>query len=134
MKALNNFLEKANLFKVFIAGWLFTGGFIFLLFYLFSTVESKIDGIKSLVLGSLCGIPFGLMFMLMISMMRKSQKFWDYAKEVEELIEKTESKSGLESIFDNEFQTLRNLSQGGPHTFELNKQYQTMKTKHKYVK
>lgn len=133
MKALNNFLEKANLFKVFLFGYIFTGGFVFLLFYLFSTIEANIDFQKSLGIGALCGFPFGLMFLLMISMMRKSQKFWDYAKEVESIIEKAETKSELESIYMNEFQTLRNLAQGMPHAQELTKQYTVLQTKHKYV-
>lgn len=134
MKRLNDFLDNSNLFKVFIFGWLFTGGFTFLLFYLFSTIEANIDFQKSLGIGALCGIPFGLMFMLMISMMRKSQKFWDYAKVIEELIEKSETKTELESIYLNEFQTLVKLAQGRPHASELTKQYSVLQTKHKYVK
>lgn len=134
MKAINNFLDKANLLKVFIAGWIFTGGFTFLLFALFSTVEAQINIQKSLSIGALCGIPFGLMFMLMISMMRKSTKFWDYSKIVEELIDKAETKDELGSVYKGEFQTLRELAQGGPHLSELTRQYTIMQTKYKYAK
>jgi hypothetical protein len=36
MKRLNNFLDKAPLWQVFIFGWLFAGCFTFLLFQFFS--------------------------------------------------------------------------------------------------
>jgi hypothetical protein len=79
---MNNFLNKAHLFKVFIAGWIFT---VILFIFLFFLFESKIDG---WIFGAIAGVPFGIMFMLMISLQRKSSKFWDYSKVVEELIDK----------------------------------------------
>ena len=75
MKALNNFLDKASLFKVFIFGWIFTGGFTFLIFTFFSHAElTVIDLHRSVKIGILSGIPFGVMFMLMISTLRKDGK------------------------------------------------------------
>jgi hypothetical protein len=139
MKRLNNFLDKAPLWQVYIFGWFFAGSLFASLFYGLQLIgatspELLITGINCIKIGAITGILFGLMIMLMVSMMRKSQKFWDYAKVVEELIDKEETQTGLNSIFNNEFQSLRKLSQGGPHIHELNKQYQTMKIKYKYVK
>lgn len=90
--------------------------------------------ITSLKFASLMAIPFTLMAMLMVSMSNKSEKFWDYSKEVHALIDKAETQEELGSIYKNEFQTLRNLAQGGPHATELTKQYTILQTKYKYVK
>lgn len=90
--------------------------------------------VTSLKFASLMAIPFTLMTMLMVSMSNKSEKFWDYSKEVQALIDKAETKEELGSIYKNEFQTLRDLAQGGPHGTELTKQYTILQTKYKYVK
>jgi hypothetical protein len=80
------------------------------------------------------GIPFGLMTMLMASMSRKSNKFWNYAEEVEALIDVAETKDELGSIYKGEFQSLIELAQGGPHQYELKRQYAIIQTKYKYAK
>jgi hypothetical protein len=134
MKKLNNFLDKAPLWQVFIFGWLFTGAFTFLFFFLFSTIEAQLNLAKSAGIGSMMGLPFGLMVMLMTSMTRKSTKFWDFAKEVETLIEAAETKESLQSIFDNEFQDLQKLQMGHPHGSKLKELYAILKTKYKYAK
>jgi hypothetical protein len=90
--------------------------------------------IVNLKIGATTGILFGLMFMLMISITRKSSKFWDYSKEVESLIGKAETKEELDSIYKGEFQSLRELAQGGPHLSELTRQYTIIQTKYKYAK
>lgn len=90
--------------------------------------------ITSLKFASLMAIPFTLMAMLMVSMSNKSEKFWDYSKEVHSLIDKAETKEELGSIYKNEFQTLKDLAQGGAHLPELTKQYTILQTKYKYVK
>jgi hypothetical protein len=134
MKALNNFLDKAPLWQVYIFGWLFSGALFASLFYLLpSTPELDLSGIKCLKVGALSGLLFGLMVMSMVSMMRKSSEFWTYAEVVEAAIEKANTKEELEAIFENDFQTLRKMGQGRPHIQELTKLYHIMKTKHKYV-
>ena len=90
--------------------------------------------VTSLKFASLMAIPFTLMAMLTVSMSNKSEKFWEYSKEVQALIDKAETKEELGSIYKNEFQTLRDLAQGGPHGTELMKQYTILQTKYKYVK
>lgn len=139
MKHLNNFLEKAPLWQVYIALWFLTGSFIGVMFYGFQYIgatspELDISGIKCITLGVMSGLLFGLMFTLMLSMMRKSQIFWDYAKVVEVLIENANTKDELESIFKMEFKNLRRKCQGGLQIPELNRLYTIMKTKYKYIK
>jgi hypothetical protein len=90
--------------------------------------------VTSLKFASLMAIPFTAMALLMTSMSNKSQKFWDYSKEVQALIDKAETQEELGSIYKNEFQTLKDLAQGGPHGTELTKQYTILQTKYKYVK
>lgn len=135
MKTINTFFEKAPLWQVYIFGWLFTAGFTFLLFQFFPDgTESVRNWITNLKIGALMGLPFGLMMFLMASMARKSTKFWDYAKEVEALIDSAETKDELGSIYKGEFQSLIELAQGGPHQSELKRQYTIMQTKYKYAK
>jgi hypothetical protein len=135
MKRINTFFDKAPLWKVFIFGWLFTGGFTFLLFQFFPDGRELVrDPFVNLKIGGLMGLPFGLMVALMASMGRKSQKFWDYAKEVEALIDDAETQEKLQSIADNEFQTLVNLQMGHPHGTELHRLWAILKTKYKYAK
>lgn len=90
--------------------------------------------VTSLKFAGLMAIPFTAMAMAMTNMSNKSQKFWDYSKEVQALIDKAETQEELGSIYKNEFQTLRDLAQGGAHLPELTKQYTIMQTKYKYVK
>jgi hypothetical protein len=139
MKHLNNFLEKAPLWQVYIAGWFLTGSFIAAMFYGFEYIgatrpEWNISGINCIKMGMMSGLPFGLMFTLSVSIMRKSQIFWDYAKVVENLIENANTKDEIESIFKMEFQNLRIKCLGGPQIPELNRLYTIMKTKCKYIK
>ena len=138
MKKLERFLDKAPTWQIYIFGWIFTGTFIGLLFYGFSFIDEtrpdiEITAKKCVLLGVTAGAIFGLMFMLMISMMRKSQIFWNYSKEVEKLIVEAATKEKLEAIFENEFQELRKKCQGGPQIPELNRLHTIMKTKYKYV-
>lgn len=135
MKTINTFFDKAPLWQIYIFGWLFSGGFTFLLFQFFPDgTELVRNTIVNLKIGGLMGLIFGLMFILMISISRKSTKFWDYAKEVEALIDGAETQEKLQSIADNEFQTLVNLQQGHPHGTELHRLWAILKTKYKYAK
>lgn len=87
IKSLNNFLEKAHLFKVYVFFYFFSVVFTALIFYLLDmTVETKVfrETFSYLKLGAAVGVIFSLMFTLMISMQRKSVIFWDYLKFIEE--------------------------------------------------
>jgi membrane protein DedA with SNARE-associated domain len=138
MKTLENFFEKTHLLKVFLFGWILFGGMIASIFYgLFITdairPELNFTGIACVQIGLMLGLVFGAMIAFFVGQMRKSQEFWDHAKRVESLIDKAESKSALESIRKWEFESLREMSQGGPHNTELYRLHAIMQTKHKYV-
>ena len=134
MKAINIFFEKAALWKVYIVGWFFTGLFMASMFYFLpGSPELDMSLGNCLKVGALSGLVFGGMMTAMVSMMRKSSNFWDFAHEVEAKVEAANTKVELESIFDNEFQELRKMSMGRPHSQELTKLYHIMKTKHKYL-
>ena len=138
MKRLNDFFEKAPLWQIFIFGWIFLGGFVAILFYGSQFIidpnnQLVFSGIQCIKIGAAGGLLFGLMFVLMVSMTRKSIIFWEYSKEVEALIDGAATRKELVSIFENEFQDLRKKCQGGPQIPELNRLYTVMKTKIKYV-
>lgn len=106
MKSLNNFLEKAHLFKVYVFFYFLSVVFTALIFYLLDmTVETKIfrETLSYFKLGAAMGIIFSLMFTLMVSMQRKSIEFWDYAKFLEKEIEKASTKEQLQHIWHNEY-------------------------------
>jgi hypothetical protein len=134
MKTLNNFLDKASLFIVYLVGWFISGLFTFLLFYLFSESTANIGAVTSAKIGALTGLLFGLMWTLMISMHRKSNKFWDYSKEVTRLINDAKTVADTQSIYMNEFQSLVNLAMGRPHTTELTRLYAILQTKYQIFK
>ena len=135
MKTINTFLDKAPLWQIFIFGWLFAGTFIFILFQFFPDgTELPRNWFVNFKIGFFMGILFGLITVLMTSMIRKSQKFWDYSKEVQILIDAAETKDELGSIYKGEFQSLIGLAQGAPHQYELKRQYAIIQTKYKYAK
>ena len=140
MKKLNDFIDKAPLWQVWIFGWCLSATIMFLMFWGFDAGFSVVDGTKvhpTLVyvkIGAASGVLFGLMVMLTVSMMRSSQKFWDRAKEVEASINQASTKEALQKVFDEDFQELRKLSAGGPHHSELTRLHTIMKTKYQYVK
>jgi hypothetical protein len=135
MKKLNNFLDKAPLWQVFIFGWLFSGCCTFLLFQFFPDgTEIPRNWFVNVKIGLSMGLIFGLMFILMTSMSRKSDKFWNYADEVKVLIDEAETKESLQLILDSEFQTLIKLQQGHPHNYKVKELYTELKTKYKYIK
>lgn len=128
--------EKANLLTVFLitgaASYLMSLGIWYSLAITDTTNKLTIHGI--LVISSIFGVIGGLLFLTTISEIRKSTKFWDYAKVVEKQIDSADSKELLDYIHKGEFEILRGLCQGGPQTTELNRLYTIMKTKYKYVK
>ena len=138
MKTIENLFEKTHLFKVFLFGCILFGAIIASIFYgLFITdairPELNFTGIACIQIGLILGLLFGAIIVLFVGQMRKSQEFWDYAKVVEEKIENAETKSALNSIRRYEFESLREMSLGGPHNTELYRLHAIMQTKYKFV-
>ncbi len=128
---LNYFFDKMSLWYVFLIGIVFFGIFAsFILYFNFkdlSIINKLIE----------CGFAIGTLLSAMltstISMARASDKFWKAAGELEKLIIATNNKVELTALFNNEFQQLRKLSMGNPHTLELSKLYYTLTTKIKFI-
>jgi len=137
MKTLNNFFEKTHLFKVWLITYpvliLFISGLVYGLDYI--TGENTFTGnFMYLKFGALMGIVFSLVFVLMISMTRKSVIFWDYAKYFEELVDKVDTKEELERIWYNEYNELVTKCQGGSQIGEVKRLKAIIETKYKYIK
>jgi hypothetical protein len=135
MKKINNFFDRAPLWQIYIFGVVFTGGFTFCLFKFIPSADSinPLTTIIYIKIGLILGLIFGLMITLMTSMMRKSTKFWDLSKILEDKIDLSETKKSLDDIYNNDFQILKELGQGRPHYDEIRRLYTIMKTKYKYV-
>jgi hypothetical protein len=138
MNKINQFFDKSPLWQVYIICWFLTGTLIASLFYFLQKIDATspelvITGEACLKIGAMSGLSFGMMAMLMVSMMRKTTIFWIYAETVEELIDAAKTKDELTSIFNNEFQDLRKKCQGGPQIQELTRLHAIMKTKIKYI-
>ena len=137
MKTLNNFFEKTRLLKVWLVIYLililFTSSLVYGLDYL-SGESTFTNDFNYLKFGALMGMVFSWMFILMISMSRKSTIFWEYAKYFEGLVDKTNTKEGLEKIWYNEYNELVTKCQGGPEIGEVKRLRTMIKTKYKYIK
>ena len=139
MKTIENFFEKTHLFKVFLFGWVLFGAMAASMLYVLVITDAirpelNFTGIVCVQIGLVLGLVFGAIIVLFVGQMRKSQEFWDYAKVVKEKIENAETKTALDSIRRYEFESLREMSMGGPHNSELYRLHAIMQTKYKYVK
>lgn len=138
MKILNNFFEKTHLFKVWLIIYpiliLFLSSLVYGLDYISGEENLFDNNFKYLKFGALMGMVFSWMFVLMISMSRKSIIFWEYAKYFEELVDKTNTKEGLEKIWYNEYNELVTKCQGGSQIGEVKRLRTMIKTKYKYIK
>jgi hypothetical protein len=134
MKKSYNFLETAPLYSIFLFVFLIFAVFVSLLsYFLFHQVTKIYNPLISVEGGVGLGLIFATCITLMFNEMRKSAKFWSYAKEVESLVDKAETKRRLESIRKWEYENLIELSQGGPHIVELERLLTIMETKYKFV-
>jgi glucan phosphoethanolaminetransferase (alkaline phosphatase superfamily) len=136
MNKLNNFLETASSFKLYLFGWLTATSVITLMFYIITKIfltSSFLSFELCLLTGSVLGLVYALVIMFAILKMRKSDEFWKYAKVVEELIENAKTQYELEVIVDNEFHLLVGKSTGELQFSELRRLYAIMKTKYKFV-
>lgn len=136
MKKINNFLGKAPLWKVWLVFYpiitVFVGGSVFLIDYFEPTNNVFTKDFNYLKFGAFMSMVFTTMFTLMTSMMRKSQMFWDSAKELEDLIDNVKSKEDLKNIYYNQFQELRLKCLGGHQIGELNRLKSIIETRYKY--
>ena len=138
MKNLNNFFEKAHLFKVWLVIYpiliLFISSLVYGLDYFSGEENLFTNNFNYLKFGVLMGMIFSWMFILMISMTRKSIIFWDYAKYLEELVDRTNTKEVLEKIWCNEYNELISKCQGGAQIGEVRRLKTMIQTKYNCIK
>jgi len=137
MKKFNDFMYDGSKWKVA----LFTFSFFFVFSCLLITVlgmtasDSGVDVVTTRIkISVVISSAFTLFVMNLISMSKQSQKFWDKAKEVELFIDEAETLEELKAIYEGEFATLRQMSLGTPHRYEVLRILTIMDTKSKYLK
>lgn len=132
MKRFNNFMDKAPYWQVwvFIFAIMFVSIYGFLYFIgsddkAFRDIIAKLSTALSL-LGS-------LLYLLMLTQMRKSQKFWERLEVVKVQVENAETK---DAIIDcaNLVDELRKMALGYPHYSEVNRLITILNIKSKYIK
>lgn len=109
VKKINNFFDKANLFKIWLVLYpiisLIIYGFYFAIVFAIGENNTLTNSLL-LKIGLGIGFIFSLAAVTMISSMRKSIMFWNYSKHVEELIKNVNTKEELEKIYYNEYNEL----------------------------
>ena len=90
-----------------------------------------------LAVGTLCGVLVGLIGSLITEDMRKSQAFWDRAKEVQKRLDEAKTRKDLDSLFSEEFSDngkLRKLYMPGATQNQVMIRLHTiLDTKYKYL-
>ena len=135
MNKIDKFYDKASLWKVFPINVLISTLFIGITFiglskiigenpYLFNDILIKV--------GFGLGIVLGGVLTVLTSENRKSNRFWEYSKEVGTLIENAKSKKELENINNNEFQKLVSMAFAG-HIHEIKRLKTIMETSYKFL-
>lgn len=124
-----NFFAKKPLWLVSLVFFGIIGLVWFSTFYWFI----KANLTMSVQCGVCLGFVFSFIVTLMISQIRNSVQFWDYAKELENLIENTNTRQGLQNIVNNELMKLADLSMGTPHYEEIRRLRTHISVKSNYV-
>lgn len=137
VKKINNFFDKANLFKIWLVLYPIISLIVYGFFYIgISLVDevSKVTNPLLLKIGLGIGFIFSLAAVTMISSMRKSIMFWNYSKHVEELIKNVNTKEELEKIYYNEYNELVDKCMGGPQIPKVMEIKTFIETRLKYWK
>jgi hypothetical protein len=128
MERLNKFFYETSLWLVFPISWVLTGSLLWLVFF---TLDyfcynlyffNGMTNIRHLTIIILLGIPFGIFFTFVLFAIRESKIFWDYAKEVEKLIDETDSVDDIVKLYENEWEKLRKMYIGdvnSPQRYEV---------------
>ena len=136
MKKFNDFMYDGPRWKVALFTFLF---FVTIGTSLFIGLEmiTNTDGVsilRQLSVSSVISGAFTLLVIHMISMGKESQKFWNKAKEVELFINEAETLEELKAIYEGEYATLKQMSMGHPHQYEIVRLLTIMRTKSDYLK
>ena len=118
MKKIYNFFNRASLLKIWLVLYIILNIFIIITLYLIVLFENNIDYIKFSMLFS---IILSTVLTVNIEQVRLNINFNDYLKYVENLINKTNTKEGFNSIYEYEFQELVHKAKYSHHKYEVNK-------------
>ena len=130
MKFINYIYSKAPMWILYLIGSLIMSISSFVLFIISNYSLTLSGSFKSSLT---IGLFFGLFFCAFMHLIRNDIKFWDSAKNVEELIEKAETREDLENVFKNEFSILRKMNTDIRHSAELTRLHSLIKMKSHYI-
>jgi hypothetical protein len=123
-----------------VVTFLMTSGLFSLLIVFPGAVRPNMDiGVKTVLgIGGIFGVLMGLLFSFATATNRRSQAFWDRAKEVEKRLDDAKTSQDLDTIFNEEFSSdngkLKGLCIPGPHhNQEIIRLYTVYVTKYKYL-
>jgi hypothetical protein len=133
-KTINIFLEEAPMWQVFLAMFTIFSVFAFMVLSVIGFTVNLIDFWMEIKIAFSIGLIMGGASSSLVLIARKSSIFWDLSKKLECKINDAEDKETLSTLFETEFDELRNKAFGKPHYEELRKLYVIIKTKYKYVK
>ena len=118
MKKIYNFFNRASLLKIWLVLYIILNIFIIITLYLIVLFENNIDYIKFSMLFS---IILSTVLTVNIEQVRLNMNFNNYLKYVKNLINKTNTKEGFNSIYEYEFQELVHKAKYSHHKYEVNK-------------
>lgn len=137
MNKINYFFDKTPLFKVWLIVALILCVFVSALMYLLDMMTGDYQFstlFKYITFGLFSGSMFSLAFTSMVSMSRKSIIFWNYAKHLEDMINKANTKDELEKIWYNDYNDLIKKCLGGAQIGEVKRIRAILETRIKYWK
>ena len=143
-KWLNDSINRSSNWKIYFVSLPILTIFLYVLWYLmfkYASINPNDPNVQKLMsfnilikMSLILSVVFSGMITLMFSMSKQSDKFWESAHNLEKLIDETDTKEGLEKLYENEFKETNKLSSGGVHYSEMKRLYSVIKTKYKYIK
>ena len=124
MKKIYNFFNKENLLKIWLVLYIILNIFIIITLYLIGIISNKLlfeNNIDYIKFSMLFSIILSTVLTVNIEQVRLNINFNDYLKYVENLINKTNTKEGFNSIYEYEFQELVHKAKYSHHKFEVNR-------------
>lgn len=136
---LNDAINRSSSWKIFFVTIPIVTIFIFVVFSIlfYTGTPSEIEKFTPNVILKIIfimSILFSIMITLLFSMSKQSDKFWENAKELENLIDEKNTRDELEDLYQTKFKEVQKLSAGPPHYSEVKRLHSIMKMKYKLIK
>jgi len=127
MKRINDFLDNASLYAVYLAFFALSLPIVFLLLLIFNGTLPSMIMVSFLICVFMSGV-----FTVAIYTARLNDKFWKAADELTSKIDKSEDVGELIS-YGRELLEVQKLALGGPHYNKLREMKAVLDTKLKYL-